>query len=46
MQTIRLKTVWMSILFGVLLATSPNWIDKQTTSNYEAPWIHPAQIQR
>ena len=46
MKSMRLQTVWMSILFGALLATSPHWLDKQSTSNYEAPWIHPAQIQR
>ncbi|MCB9470724.1 MAG: hypothetical protein R3C24_01650 [Cyanobacteriota/Melainabacteria group bacterium] len=42
MKNVPLQTIWMSILFGVLLATAPNWINKEPTSSYEAPWVHPA----
>ena len=38
----NLKTIWMSILFGLLIATAPNWLNEHHQANYDAPWNYPA----
>lgn len=44
-QTLNARTIWTTILFGVLLATAPNWMTNNEKSTYDAPWIHPSQIE-
>jgi len=43
MEKISLRTVWMAVMLGMLIATAPNWMfeSKNRVSNYEAPWIYP-----
>ena len=36
------RTVWITILFGILLATASNWLNHPTKANYDAPWVHPS----
>jgi hypothetical protein len=39
-----LKRVWMAVMFLMLVATAPNWInaEAQHPSGYEAPWVYPS----
>ncbi|MBX3076376.1 hypothetical protein KF728_03790 [Candidatus Obscuribacterales bacterium] len=38
------RTVWITVLLGILIATSPNWINNHPKANYDAPWVHPSQL--
>ncbi|HEY9715616.1 MAG TPA: hypothetical protein V6C72_19235 [Chroococcales cyanobacterium] len=35
------RTIWLGLLLGALIATSPTWLANQPHSNYDAPWIYP-----
>lgn len=43
-----LKPVWMGVLLGLLIMTSPNWLfgSEPQHSSYDAPWIYPAQAPK
>jgi hypothetical protein len=47
MEKISLKTIWMAVMVGLLIATAPSWMfdPKHQTSNYDAPWIYPGCFQ-
>jgi hypothetical protein len=44
MKDDTLNKVWLALMLGVLVATSPNWLlsGKHQQSTYDAPWIYPA----
>jgi hypothetical protein len=46
MEKISLKTIWMAVMVGMLIATAPSWMfdPKHQTSNYDAPWIYPGCV--
>jgi hypothetical protein len=41
MDNLSLKTVWLSVMLGVLVATSPTWLNRsaQSANHYDAPWM-------
>jgi hypothetical protein len=41
MDKISLKTLWLSVMLGVLVVTSPTWLNESThsASHYDAPWM-------
>ncbi len=45
-RPLTLRTVWIAVLFGVLIATAPGWINKSPQATYDAPWVHPSVLAR
>ncbi len=41
-KPLTIKTAWLSILAGILLAYAPSWMEHPQQSNYDAPWVHPS----
>jgi hypothetical protein len=40
MDKLSFKTVWLSIMLGVLVATAPTWLNRSDSeSHYDAPWM-------
>ncbi len=38
MQKEPVKTLWLGVMLGLLLVTSPNWLNKEASHTYDAPW--------
>ncbi len=35
-----LKTLWLGLMLGFLVATAPTWLNSQASaSHYDAPWM-------
>ncbi len=41
LDKLSLKTVWLGVMLGILVATSPQWLNASamSASRYEAPWM-------
>lgn len=44
MDKSALKTVWFAVMLGVLIATSPSWLNRtpKDLPGYDAPWVYPS----
>ncbi len=45
-RPLTFRTVWITVMLGVLIATAPNWINNPHKANYDAPWVHPSLADR
>lgn len=43
MKNEPLKSIWLGLMLGLLIATSPTWLSPNyhTQAHYDAPWIYP-----
>ncbi|MDZ4837051.1 MAG: hypothetical protein SGJ27_24980 [Candidatus Melainabacteria bacterium] len=41
-RPITYRTVWITVLLGILIATAPNWLNNHPQATYDAPWVHPS----
>lgn len=41
-----LRTIWMAVMLGILIATAPTWINRESKASYDAPWMYSSHQQQ